>query len=79
MSNDDAYNAINEKIQQFQLYRESHPNLANCWLAYLELKKRHYDSSLLDQCDNVLSALANGFADLLQRDIIILFFFIKCN
>jgi hypothetical protein len=29
-------------IEKFNLYRESHPNLSQCWIAYLGLKKRHY-------------------------------------
>ena len=30
-------------IEKFNMYRESHPNLSQCWIAYLGLKKRHYD------------------------------------
>ena len=29
-------------IEKFNMYRESHPNLSQCWIAYLGLKKRHY-------------------------------------
>lgn len=57
-------------IQQFNLYRESHPNLSQCWIAYLELKKRHYDEIIEQQCRLVLDSLAQGYADLKKEDIV---------
>ena len=70
-------------IEKFNLYRESHPNLSQCWIAYLGLKKRHYgatatsdgeahyaDEKTLAQCDSVLESLKNGCADWNQKDII---------
>ena len=56
-------------IEQFKKYRTTHPNLSNCWIAYLELKKRHYDANLLCQCQTVLDLFENGCADLKQTDI----------
>jgi hypothetical protein len=29
-------------IEQFNLYKTSHPNLVHCWVTYLALKKRNY-------------------------------------
>lgn len=62
-------------IEKFNMYRESHPNLSQCWIAYLGLKKRHYganyaDERTLAQCDSVLETLKNGCADWNQKDII---------
>ena len=59
-------------IDQFKMYRYSHPNIANCWLAYLELKKRHYEENqnLAQQGLRVLDLLANGYADL-PHDVIV--------
>ena len=57
-------------IDQFKMYRTTHPNIAHCWLAYLELKKRHYDENLSQQCIRVLDLLANGYADLQHDDIV---------
>lgn len=62
-------------IDQFKMYRFSHPNLSKCWLAYLELKKRHYDEGHYDEnlsnhCLQVLDLLANGYADLPNDDIV---------
>ena len=57
-------------IQQFNLYRESHPNLSQCWIAYLELKKRHYDEFIEQQCRDVLDSLERGYADLKKEDIV---------
>jgi hypothetical protein len=57
-------------IQQFKLYCTSHPNLSNCWIAYLELKKRHYDDFIEQQCRTVLELLEQGYPDLKEADII---------
>lgn len=62
-------------IDQFKMYRFSHPNLSQCWIAYLELKKRHYDAghhdeNLSNHCFQVLDLLANGSADLPHDDIV---------
>jgi hypothetical protein len=70
-------------IENFNMYRESHPNLSQCWIAYLGLKKRHYgasatsdgeanyaDERTLAQCGFVLESLKNGCADWNQKDII---------
>ena len=62
-------------IEKFNMYRESHPNLSQCWIAYLGLKKRHYEAHYADertlaQCDSVLETLKNGCADWNQKDII---------
>jgi len=57
-------------IQQFKLYRASHPNLSHCWIAYLELKKRHYDGFIEQQCRAVLELLEQGYPDLKEEDIV---------
>ncbi len=61
---------MEELIQQFKLYRASHPNLSHCWIAYLELKKRHYDGFIEQQCRTVLGLLEQGYADLKEEDIV---------
>ena len=61
---------MDELIQEFNLYRTSHPNLSQCWIAYLELKKRHYDEFIVRQCRHVLDSLAQGYADLKEEDIV---------
>jgi hypothetical protein len=57
-------------LDQFKLYQHSHPNLSHCWIAYLELKKRHCDEIIIQQCVSVLEQLANGCADWSQQDIL---------
>ena len=57
-------------IERFKLYRQSHPNLSTCWLAYLELKKRHYDERLFTQCSAVLDQMARGCGDMKEKDIV---------
>ena len=61
---------MEELIQQFKLYRTSHPNLSHCWIAYLELKKRHYDGFIEHQCRAVLDLLERGYPDLKEEEIV---------
>ena len=57
-------------IERFKTYRTSHPNLSHCWLAYLELKKRHYSEIDLSQCARILANIENGYPDLNRDDMI---------
>jgi hypothetical protein len=57
-------------INEFHLYRTSHPNLSDFWMAYLELKKEHCGETLAKQAEEALAAIRNGQADLQMRDII---------
>jgi hypothetical protein len=60
-------------IQCFLLYRDSHPNLSQCWIEYLALKKRNYGSNVAAICNqaaNVLSYLHDGKSDLTKADIV---------
>jgi hypothetical protein len=57
-------------IEQFNMYRYSHPNLSQCWVAYLGLKKRHCDAHLQGHCNKILELLAAGQADLKEPDLI---------
>jgi len=57
-------------IDNFKLYRESHPNLANFWVAYLGLKKRHYGESLAQQGKSVLDWCERGCADVSYNAIV---------
>ncbi len=57
-------------IEKFNSYCISHPNLTECWLTYLELKKRHYSEPLVEQCEQVLTQMASGCDDLKQEDIV---------
>jgi hypothetical protein len=56
-------------IDRFKSYSNSHPNISHCWLAYLELKKRHYDKTALTQSTQVLHLLEGGHPDLKGTDI----------
>ena len=57
-------------LDRFNHYRISHPNLSQCWIAYLELKKRHYSELDLSQGNKVLSFIENGYPDLNRNDMI---------
>ena len=57
-------------INKFNLYRVSHPNLSNLWLAYLGLKKRHYDENVARQGEQVLEWIENGYADVSYNAIV---------
>ena len=65
-----------ELITQFKRYCVSHPNLANCWIAYLGLKKRHWhetdiaEQGLADQALFVLNSFEQGYTDLNKNDIL---------
>lgn len=62
-------------LNKFHRYRISHPNLADCWLAYLELKKKHYSDLDLSHADQVLAWIANGHPDLNKNDMVRLFMY----
>jgi hypothetical protein len=55
---------------RFNLYSSTHPNLSHCWMAYLELKKRHYDTILAEHCSAVLEQLEQGCDDFEENDIV---------
>ena len=61
---------VDSILERFNYYRISHPNLSNCWLAYLELKKRHYSEIDLSQGCRVLACIENGYPDLNRNDMI---------
>jgi hypothetical protein len=65
-----AEQKIADLIDKFKLYRTTHPNLANCWIAYLGLKKRHYDENDIKQCCGVLNLFEKGCHDLKEKDIV---------
>lgn len=63
---------IDNYISQLKSYQHTHPNLVGCWVAYLELKKRHYADdahSIKTQCDYVLERLLAGHGDFEQKDL----------
>ena len=70
-----------ELIIQFKRYSVSHPNLANCWIAYLGLKKRHWhdngiaiqaqaEQAQAEQAQHVLNSFEQGYTDLNKNDIL---------
>lgn len=61
---------IETLINNFKLYRESHPNLSNFWVAYLGLKKRHYSENLARQGETVLDLCEQGCEDVSYNTII---------
>ena len=58
-----------EILAKFKTYRTTHPQLANLWIGYLGLKKRH-SSALLAQAQNVLTAFEKGHPDWAKKDIL---------
>ncbi len=59
-----------ELITQFKRYCVSHPNLANCWIAYLGLKKRHWRADIANQALFVLNSFEQGNPDLNKNTIV---------
>jgi hypothetical protein len=57
-------------LDKFKYYRNSHPNLTNSWVAYLELKKKHYSEMDLSHGRSVLACIENGYPDLNRNDMI---------
>jgi hypothetical protein len=70
---------MTDLIEKFNLYRSSHPNLSECWIAYLELKKKHYDADLLQKCSSVLAKFEEGCSDIKRADIIRVLFYMATN
>lgn len=70
--------SYNDLIEQFKSYRMSHPNLSNCWISYLALKKKHYQSGRasalsareLNCCYYVLAHLLAGAGDIENNDLV---------
>jgi predicted secreted Zn-dependent protease len=60
------YKAI---IKKFKSYRKTHPHLANLWIAYLGLKKKHCEE-LVQQAQKVFAAFEKGQADIKKKDIV---------
>jgi hypothetical protein len=64
-------------IDNFKLCSNTHPNLSHCWISYLELKKRHYNSNtqtpelvnIIEQSKIVLNKIKSGHCDLKKEDI----------
>lgn len=69
MNNRPSINAI---INVFKLFRNSHPNLSNCWISYLGLKKRHYSVTVgdIDRSISVVNLLAVGCNDIKREDML---------
>ena len=66
---------IDTIIERFKTYSISHPNLSHCWVAYLELKKRHYADFDLSEGERVLACIENGCTDLKRNDMVRLFLY----
>jgi hypothetical protein len=49
-----------------------YPNLADCWISYLELKKKHYEKITTEHCDFVLERMGEATIgmDLKKEDVI---------
>lgn len=82
-------NTIDYYITQLNSYRITHPNLTNCWLSYLGLKKRHYveghrvevPPADLIRCEYVLQQMSAGQTDFNSDDLVLLmiYTYIKTN
>jgi hypothetical protein len=72
---------IDQLMAQFETYRITHPNLTQCWVSYLGLKKKHYEahSYVLIQCKNVLSKLSGGLMADLDKDDLLRIILYKCT
>jgi len=66
-----SYNKMSyrEIIQKFKTYRKTHPHLANLWIAYLGLKKKHCEE-LVQQAQKVFAAFEKGQNDIKKKDIV---------
>ena len=77
--------SIDQYIEQFKSYDITHPNLSNCWISYLGLKKRHYEEAisidksacriLIDHCKYVLQKFSEGHNDLKRDDLLRLYIY----
>jgi|688.fasta_scaffold734808_2 hypothetical protein len=65
---------INTLIDHFNLYKQSHPNLVNCWTTYLELKKKNYGTIAASvpalEYNIILNYLKCGEKDYTNEDIL---------
>jgi len=76
---------IDQYIEKFNSYVVTQPNLVNCWISYLGLKKRHYEGAILidksacriliDHCKHVLQKLSEGHGDLARDDLLRLYIY----
>ena len=64
--------SIDHIIDQFEMYRSTQPNIVECWISYLALKKRHYgrDEKLIRHCEHVLHNLSLGHCDITRDDLL---------
>ena len=56
-------------IEQFNLYKTSHPNLVHCWTTYLALKKRNYGYNENSDYNVIFNYLKSGEKDYSFNDI----------
>ena len=56
-------------IEQFNLYKTSHPNLVHCWTTYLALKKRNYGYNEKSDYNVIFNYLKSGEKDYSFNDI----------
>ena len=65
---------IDQLTDQFISARSMQPNIADCWISYLALKKRHYghfaSPSLAAHCAQVLHNLSAGHCDFTRDDLL---------
>jgi hypothetical protein len=72
---------IDQIMAQFESYRITHPNLIQCWLSYLGLKKRHCEAHQVDleHCLHVLSKLSAGLMVDVDKDDLVRMMLYKCS
>jgi hypothetical protein len=63
-------NDIEILIELFNNFCNTHPNIAHTWVAYLELKKRHYTDLDIKQAGAVLNNLFLGCNDIKRDDLL---------
>jgi hypothetical protein len=66
---DNALSLTLTLIEQFNLYKTSHPNLVHCWTTYLALKKRNYEGNDNSDYNVIFNYLKSGEKDYSFNDI----------
>ena len=69
-------NEYDTMIQKFKSYTDSHPNIANIWVDYLEIMKNKHNK-IMTQSNYTLSLLSEKIPDVDLNNILLLTAFMK--
>ena len=76
MNEYDAINEYDDMIEKFKSYTETHPNIANMWIDYLEIMKNKHNK-IMTQSNYTLSLLSEKIPDVDLNNILLLTAFMK--